>query len=499
VTDTNIRARTDAYIHARYQHPAWQVLATRRAPLVISCLQSLFEESEDGIAFEEALHTLAELLAHHANHPDFDVSGEEYPILARRELREWIKRSLVVEREGRLYATDALEEALRFVNALGGRLMTSTASRLSVVQREIESVETHLNPDPKSRAAHIRRKIKELERDLEEAEKGHVNVPSEQHGMERIREIYGLAVSLRADFRRVEDSWREADRTLRHSIVSEQHHRGQIVDTLLDGHDSLLETPEGRVFHGFHEQLRREIELQDMRERLKTILKHPFAAKALTGRQQQELRGLVSRLVKESAAVIQARARIERDVKGFLKTGLASEHHRVGAILSEILQEALNIDWNSAALRDSASPLPPIAFATSNLPLVERLRFKSLDLTEPQALELGQSDVNLSEVDDEFWQALDGLDRHALIEATLTLLRESDRPMSVGELTECLPPTHDLETLTVWLTMAREGGIEVTEAREQIDVLTRDGLLLRFDVPEMKLDRHALDGIEWEI
>ena len=58
-------------------------------------------------------------------------------------MREWIKRALVVEREGRLYATDALEEALRFVTALGDRVMTSTASRLSVVQREIENVEVY--------------------------------------------------------------------------------------------------------------------------------------------------------------------------------------------------------------------------------------------------------------------------------------------------------------------------------------------------------------------
>ena len=64
-----------------------------------------------------------------------------------------LKRALVVEREGRLYPTDALAEALRFVAALGERIMTSTASRLSTVQREIESLEAKLNPDPKSRAA----------------------------------------------------------------------------------------------------------------------------------------------------------------------------------------------------------------------------------------------------------------------------------------------------------------------------------------------------------
>jgi hypothetical protein len=70
---TDIRERTDAYILARHQHPAWQLLAARRAPMVLSCLQTLLEESQNGIDFEDALQALGYLLAQHANHPDFDV------------------------------------------------------------------------------------------------------------------------------------------------------------------------------------------------------------------------------------------------------------------------------------------------------------------------------------------------------------------------------------------------------------------------------------------
>jgi hypothetical protein len=66
----DIRERTDAYIHARHQHPAWQLLATRRAPLILSCLQTLFEESQNGIDFEDCLQALSYPLTQHANHPD---------------------------------------------------------------------------------------------------------------------------------------------------------------------------------------------------------------------------------------------------------------------------------------------------------------------------------------------------------------------------------------------------------------------------------------------
>lgn len=164
--DTDVRERTRTYLNARHQHPAWLLLASQRAPLVLSCLQTLFDQGRDGVALEDALRALADMLEQYAHNTDLAIENADFYNQARRELRTWIKRALVVEREGRLYPTDALEEALRFVAALGERIMTSTASRLSTVQREIESLEAKLNPDPKSRAAHLRRKIADLPRAL---------------------------------------------------------------------------------------------------------------------------------------------------------------------------------------------------------------------------------------------------------------------------------------------------------------------------------------------
>jgi len=122
-----------------------------------------------------------------------------------------------------------------------------------------------------------------------------------------------VSTGLCADFRRVEGSWREADKALRHNIINKQQHRGSIVDQLLDGHEALLDTAEGRVFESFQAQLRQSVELELMRERLREILKHEISEQALSPQQQNDLRFLVARLVKESEVVFQARARSERN------------------------------------------------------------------------------------------------------------------------------------------------------------------------------------------
>ena len=77
----------------------------RRAPLTLSCLEALFEHQRDGVAFggvafDAAVQALADLLGTHANQPEYDIEAADLPAQARRELREWIRRGLVTEREG---------------------------------------------------------------------------------------------------------------------------------------------------------------------------------------------------------------------------------------------------------------------------------------------------------------------------------------------------------------------------------------------------------------
>ena len=176
--------RTDKYLHARQQHPAWLLLASRRAPLMLSCLEALLEHRPDGVPFDYAVQALAEMLAAHANQPDFAIDSADIPAQARRELRDWIRRALVTEREGRIHETDALKTALRFVARLDQRVMTSTASRLALVQREIGNLVTALDPNPHSRAEHIERQIADLQPQLEDVRAGRLPLLSEAQAVE---------------------------------------------------------------------------------------------------------------------------------------------------------------------------------------------------------------------------------------------------------------------------------------------------------------------------
>ncbi|WP_151215176.1 DUF3375 family protein, partial [Pseudomonas fluorescens] len=171
----------------------------------------------------------------------------------------------------------------------------------------------------------------------------------------------------------------------------------------------------------------------------------PAAAKALTKSQQVELLRLVPRLIQETELVLQARARSERDVKSFMKTGLVVEHHRVGHLLNEIFSSIVKLDWNRKAVRLLEVPVPPIGMALVKVPVVERLRFKGITGEKAPVLDLSRRQVSLDQIDEEFWHSFDGLDRDAFIRETLKVLAEQGRPLSLVELASFLPPTHDLE------------------------------------------------------
>ena len=87
------------FLSMRRNHPAWLLLASRTGPLVLGSLKSLIDAFSGGIDFEDASEHLAASFAEFVDDSEFDF-GDDLAIAARKELRQWIRRGLIVERQG---------------------------------------------------------------------------------------------------------------------------------------------------------------------------------------------------------------------------------------------------------------------------------------------------------------------------------------------------------------------------------------------------------------
>ncbi|MBO6655884.1 MAG: DUF3375 family protein [Pseudomonadales bacterium] len=482
------------FSNLRKTNAAWQLLASPLAPYVLTCLKQLFEPGQPP-SVEDMERTLANILENNAHDQDI----EENPLQqARREIREWTKRGLIIERSGKLIATDDLQQALEFVDGLQDRVMTSTASRLGTVQREIADLALQLSPDASKREEKLLNKIQELQNELDRVRSGTFEVRDGESAIEGIREVYDLATSLRSDFRRVEDSFREAERDLRHSLITDEKHRGQAIDSLLNSHDELIATTEGQVFSIFHKQLRESSELDRMRTHLKEISNHKLVNSALTRRQRDDLTGLVLQLITESKYVMQARTRSEKDVKGFIQSGLAFEHFRVGRLLAQVLEEALNIDWSAQRVRRMDTPLKVLATNVPPVPTPHRLRIANIADDDDDQLDLTLQSLNLQDLDSEFWESFNTLNRQDFFNQTLSLL-ENRSPMSIAEVISSLNPEHDLEAISYLLGIAREvGDSNWADGYEEVELNYEDLKRISYRIPNVPLSAGELKKTTWE-
>lgn len=488
------------YAMLREQHESWRLLNAHRSPLILACAEQLFTGRHKPVTMAQAIELLADSFTKFRNDPNMQIGEKDPYKLARKEWREWLKRGLIVERDKEVFATNALERVLQFVKNLAeDSIMTSTASRFATVKDRLNHVATHLDENQQRREFALRQQIDDLKAQLAKVEQGIIEVMDEQQAQEAIKDIYQLSMSLLGDFRRVEDSYRQADLKLRERVIKDDVHRGDVVNSLLATREALLSTTEGQVFYGFNQQLQQRHELKKMQQQIKSILQHPSAKFALDNHQASDFRWLTLLLNKEAQQVNRAKERSEKDVRNFLQTGLASEQHRVGELLKQIFSTALDIDWQPQTQRKADSVLPPIAISLDNLTLIERLAIKEIKAQSSHQLELNtpQQNVTLDDLDSSFWQALDGLDRQAWFTKTLAVLKSSPTPLTLAQLTQQLspPPKYDLEAIAMWLELAYQAEASFSSEYEMLVLTDEDNRHWQFRVPTVSLTERMLVSI----
>lgn len=251
-----------------------QILRAEHFPLLISFFHLAFKQ-QDKISYSQS--NLISLLGDFL----FSLDRQGVPEYIKQPLdylQKWaqqgyLRRYYEAADEPVYELSPATENALKWLDDLNKQQFVGTHSRLlqffSLLQKIVNKT-----AGPYERIQQLQEEHMKLNEEIEKIKKGSYTKPNDT----QLKEDYFLAEEtarrLLADFRQVEENFRELDTQTRQTIIKSSVAKGALLDNIFEQQDYLWNTDQGKSFKAFWEFLMSESmqqELEDLIEKLNDI------------------------------------------------------------------------------------------------------------------------------------------------------------------------------------------------------------------------------------
>jgi uncharacterized protein DUF3375 len=469
----------------RRNHPAWRLLAADSAPLVIGFLHHCFVAPNVRTLDEREL---ASRLDDYLYHVRRDLAEDAHPRPALDYLRDWaddsrgwLRRYYPVDSDEPHYdLTPAAEQAVQWVTGLQQRHFVGTESRLKLIFDLLRQVAEGSQNDPQARLAELHRQRAAIDARIEQVRAGTEPLMDATQIRERFLQVTETARALLADFRQVEQNFRELDRQVRERIATHEGAKGDILEEVFGEHDLIADSDQGRTFRAFWDFLMSPARQEELTELLEGIL--ALEPVAELGPDPRFKRVHYDWL--DAGEVTQRTvARLSQQLRRYLDDRVFLENRRIMAIIHDLEQHALAVrdapPRQSLMSMDESSP-------SVTLPMDRPLFTPPVkSLITQHALDAGDTDVPADALFEQFYvdpQRLSACLRQAL---------QTRRQVSLGQLLEEHPLEQGLSELVAWLTLATgEASGVIDEDRPQtIDWIDDRGRPRRATLPTVIFTR----------
>lgn len=329
----------------RRDHPAWSLLCADSAPLIISFLHRVFVEPntralsrpEIEEKLEDHLHSLRR------------IHGEQrYPRSARGYLDDWASGEHAFLRkyyppssrgdEPEYDLTPASEKAIEWLKSLEQREFVGTESRLLTVIQLLREIAQATETDVVARISELERQRDVIDASIERLRGGQLAPHDPTQIKERYYQIEDTARRLLADFRQVEENFRQLDRDVRERIATAEVGKGALLEEIFGARDSIADSDQGRSFSAFWRLVMspgQRDELVGLIEKLLSLEDvGPMAAESLVAR-------LNDRLLEAGEQVQQTSAVLVDQLRKYLDDQVWLENKRIVELVRSIERHAL--------------------------------------------------------------------------------------------------------------------------------------------------------------
>jgi hypothetical protein len=469
----------------RRNHPAWRLLMADSAPMVASFLQSTFiERNLRTISQQDLTAKLDDYLFHLRER----LGDDAYPRPALDYLDEWAGPSRGWLRkyypmgsdEPHFDLTPATEKALTWLAGLQQRQFIGTESRLLMVFDLLRQIAQGTTVDPQTRIAELEKRQAQLAAELQRLREGRVDIMDPAQVRDRFVQMAGTARALLADFRELDQSFRDLDRTVREKIATWSASKGALLDQFFGDRDAISDSDQGRSFRAFWDFLMSPSRQEELSELLQSVSALP-AVREL----EPEARLLRIHYDWLEAGEVAQRtvARLSEQLRRYLDDKVWMENRQIMQTIRSIEQHALSVR--------QCPPPDPFAELDEPAPAIDLPMERPLysppwkPTISEQILVEGTGDVPTDVLYDQVY--VDKLELAARIRRAL----QSCPQISLGDLVQQTPLQHGLTELVAYLSLAAEDARAVIddEHRQTVAWVDRTGVPRRATVPLVVFSR----------
>ena len=464
--------------------PAIRLLRSRNAALVVSFLHSQFKSQRQSVSIaqlvlEEKLGSYLEYFQEDDTEGEWRSSEEGASRtsqggasrLPKEYLKDWcdnqwLRKTFDQSDEAVLSLMPAAEKAIAWMEDLQQRdEFVGTESRFLQIFSLLKEIQERSTTDVEARIAQLENDRDKIQREIDEIrDVGVVSTYSQTQLQERFLSANQMTRQLIADFKIVEQNFRDMTRKVQTAQLEEGSHRGAVVGRVLDADQALKESDQGRSFYAFWQFLLSS----DRQQELRAMIQAVYGLEELQPVTQKYglLKRIESSLLEAAQYIVRSNHRLSEKLRQMLDERALRENKRVAELIQSVKRLA------AAANASPDSDLEKLDFWTlegdPTAQLVIERPLHPLEDPEPPTFSLDFTDLpedveDTEAMSDLFQQFY--VDEDILSER-IDLTLDQRSTVSFAELIQLYPVTQGLPEVVAYLSLATRS------ARHSVDSST---------------------------
>ncbi|MEL7146044.1 MAG: DUF3375 domain-containing protein [Bacteroidota bacterium] len=329
-------------LYLQKNHVALGFIKKEHMPLIAAFLHKAFKE-QNRLKIEEPV--LNDMLYDFLANINLDRPEPIYPLGPKAYLTQWTEVGILTkayekQRDNAIYKlTSGSELALRWLASLQKSEFVGTESKLLQILHLLQNLVENTTEDTDIRLAQLEEQKRSIQFQIDRINAGEAPEQLDDTRIkERFFEMERLANELLSDFREIEENFQVLDQKARERQLKKQMSRGQVVGEVLDAHDELWNSDQGRSFSAFWELLMDTDQQDSLEQMIQTL-------KGLPQLSIESRRSVISRLkynlMEVGDQVNQSNHQLIAQLRRFLDAQVLLEHKKMNDTIEEFQRLAL--------------------------------------------------------------------------------------------------------------------------------------------------------------